>query len=101
MGLLGINGTGGNQEISAASGKQKTETINFTPKPISIMTEQDGIGRVKQTINDKYKEFDNSVNNSVLGGKFLSEKDLLKQGFTKSKFMDMNGGVYYEKMVKV
>lgn len=97
MGLLGINGTGGNQEISPASGKQKTETINFTPKPISIMTEQDGIGRVKQTINDKYKEFDNSVNNSVLGGKFLSEKDLFKQGFTKSKFMDMNGGVYYEK----
>lgn len=97
MGLLGINGIGGNQEISPASGKQKTETINFTPKPISIMTEQIDYSKIKETINGQYKEFDNAVNNSALTGKFLSENDLLKQGYKKSAMMDMNGGIYYEK----
>ena len=95
MGLLGINGVSG---INGNGTKtQKADALAYTPKPISIMTEQDGIGRAKQTINDKYKEFDNAVNNSTLGGKFLSENDLFKQGYKKSDMLDMNGGIYYEK----
>lgn len=95
MGLLNINGVSG---IGGNNTKtQKTDTIYYTPKPISIMTEKSDYGRIKETTGDKYKKFDNAVNNSPLRGKFLSEDDLLKQGYKKSDMLDMNGGIYYEK----
>ena len=95
MGFLNINGVSG---INCNDTKtQKTDALVYKPKPNSIMTEQKPIGANNQTINDKYKEFDNAVNNSFLGTKFLAENDLLKQGYKKSAMMDMNGGIYYEK----
>ena len=95
MGFLNINGVSG---INCNDTKtQKTDALVYKPKPNSIMTEQKPIGANNQTINDKYKEFDNAVNNSFLGTKFLAENDLLKQGYKKSAMMDMNGGIYNEK----
>ena len=96
MGFLNIDALG----IGSNGTKtQKTENLNYayTQELNSIMAVQTGSGKIEQTFNDKYNEFDKTVNKSALGSKFLSENDLLKQGYTKASYMDMNGGVYYEK----
>lgn len=113
MGLLSIGNIGpidGNNPNIGKTGEVKQETLNSVFGAGTPSNNQ--IGAKK----DPYEDFNNFMNDTKLGNKFLNEADLLKKGFKPepgirmvrgedgelkgapdpdSQLMDMNGGKYY------
>ena len=109
MGFLSVGRpdpiNGQNLNVTKAGEVKKQETLNSV------------FGRAQAGAKqDPYKEFNDNANASVLGNKFMDEKELLKHGIKPqpgiklvkdengklqavpdpdSQSMDMNGGLYY------
>lgn len=125
MGLLGINGTGGNQEIPPASGKQKTESkqkIKFNlnsilsqvgqPADVYEVSKIETVFENGKKIETAYNSMGKAVKTSVFAdkngdGKFehseaVSVKfyDVLSKSCNTTEYKDTDNDGYYDEIIE-